>query len=67
MSLEMKEVEVIIALVGSILKYGTPLVQSFIKRLEKDTITKEDLENMAINRDALSYFPSLKEKLKEKE
>ena len=63
MAIQKQDAELIITIVTAILKFGTPIVKELINRLEKDTITLEDLQDMRISLEPIQYFPTYKEKL----
>lgn len=57
-----EDVELIIEIVTLLIRYGKPMVESFVNALEKDVITLEDLQNMKITKRPEEYFPKYKRK-----
>lgn len=51
-----EEVKLVIHLVGIIAKYGVPAVKNFIEYIEKEKITKEDIDNLMLEKNPEDFF-----------
>lgn len=50
------EVNLVLQIMDLVLKYGIPAVQNVIDRMNKEEITKEDIEKLKIEEDWEEFF-----------
>ena len=50
-----QEIELILKLLDIALLYGVPFAQGILNRIDKEVITKEDIDNLVINTDFEDY------------
>jgi len=54
--MDKETISFIVFLISIVTKYGAPAVKNFIDYIEKDEITKEDIEALIIDKDPEEFF-----------
>lgn len=50
------QVNLILEIVDLALKYGIPVIQEILNNMEKEVITRQDVENLRIDMEWQNYF-----------